>query len=94
VQRKQNLTYLLRNNIVVNLNNVIMPVDQLQVKFELIVKSMPLLKKNTIDKAHGCTYYICKDWRMIKNSDGSIIAFDSTISCMTVSDELIVLGSF
>jgi hypothetical protein len=75
VQRKQNLTYLLRNNIVVNLNNVIMPVDQLQVKFELIVKSMPLLKK-------------------IKNSDGSIIAFDSTISCMTVSDELIVLGSF
>jgi hypothetical protein len=94
VQRKQNLIYLLRNSIVVNLNNIIVPVDQLQVKFELIVKNINTMKKNTIEKADGCTYYICKDWRMVRNNEGSIIAFDSTISCMTVSDELIVMGSF
>lgn len=94
VQRNQSLTYLLRNSMVVALQNVTVVGDVLQQKFELIMKSLPHLKRNSMEKVQDCTYFVCNLWRMVRNSEGTIVAFDSAVSCMTLTEDMLIIGSF
>jgi len=68
VQRNQSLTYLLRSSMVVSLQNVSVPGDLLQQMFELVMKNVANLKRNSMEKAQDCTYFVCKGWRMVRNS--------------------------
>lgn len=94
VQRGQSLTYLLRNSIIVALQNVSVVGDALQIQFELIMKNATALRQNSMEKVQNSTYYVCQDWRLVRNNEGTIIAFDSTLSCMAITDDLLIVGSF
>lgn len=92
--RKNTLTYLLRNNILVHLNSLLVPGDQLQRRFEQFIGDQKILKQNSLEKAAAFTYYICKDWKMLRGAEGALIAFESTISSLYVTEEKIIVGSF
>ncbi|CAM6000977.1 unnamed protein product [Sphagnum balticum] len=80
--------------MVVSLHNVGAPGDLLQQKFELVMKNLTNLKRNSMEKVEDCTYFVCKDWRLVRNNEGTIVAFDSAISCMQLTDDLLIVGSF
>lgn len=93
-QRKQTITYLLRNNIIVHLNSLSVTADQLQRRFEQFIGDTKTLKINILEKAGAFTYFICRDWKMLRNGEGAILAFETTISSMYVTDDRIIVGSF
>lgn len=68
IQRKQSLVYLLRSNTLVHLNSLAVPADQLQKKFEQFSNDSKLLKHNSMEKAGNFTYFIGKEWKMLRNS--------------------------
>ena len=42
----------------------------------------------------NCTYFVAKTYKMVRNSQGFILAFNSTVSCMVLTQERVIVGNF
>lgn len=93
IKLKQNLIYLLSNSTIVNLNNFTIPADKLQTKMEIVSKSSNL-KKNTLEKGDGFTYFINREWKMAKNTEGTAFSFESTVSAIVANEDALFIGNF
>lgn len=52
------------------------------------------LKKNTLEKGDGFTYFINREWKMAKNPEGTIFSFESTISAIAANADTLYIGNF
>ena len=67
------------------MNSMVVPIDQLQKKYELITGNESKLKENVMETVSNCTYFVTKTHKMVRNSEGFILAFNSTVSCMVLT---------
>ena len=87
-------SFLFRNGILVLTAGVDSNMEDIQKKFDWVASQSSSLAKNTMSITEKFVYYICSEYKMVRDRDRCIIGFTSTVSSYEVTQSSLFVGTF